>query len=71
MVPRELAYVLGHAGAVAAVTGRSSAAALLDARPQLPDLREVVTTADGDRAVAGTTTWAEVQATPRAPAAVG
>jgi acyl-CoA synthetase (AMP-forming)/AMP-acid ligase II len=64
MVARELAYVLGHAGAVAAVTGRSSAATLAAARPDLPELREIVTTAPD---LPDATAWAEVQATPDEP----
>jgi fatty-acyl-CoA synthase len=44
LVARELVHVLGHAGAVAAVTGGDSAAALLEARAELPELATVVTT---------------------------
>ena len=44
LVARELAFVLGHAGAVAALTGTSTLPALLAARPDLPELRTVVTT---------------------------
>jgi fatty-acyl-CoA synthase len=44
LVARELAYVLGHAGAVVAVTGRSSGAVLAAARTDLPELRTVLTT---------------------------
>jgi acyl-CoA synthetase (AMP-forming)/AMP-acid ligase II len=60
LVPRELAYVLGHAGAVVAVTGASSAASLLAARPDLPELRDVVVTR-GDEPE-GTAGWDDVQA---------
>lgn len=49
MVARELAYVLGHAGAVVALTGAASAPAVRVARAELPDLRVVVATApEGD-----------------------
>ncbi len=50
LVPRELGYVLGHAGAVAAVTGRSTGPVLSEARASLPALRIVVSTGvvDGD-----------------------
>ena len=44
LVARELVHVLGHAGAVAALTGGASAGALLDARAELPQLGTVVTT---------------------------
>jgi acyl-CoA synthetase (AMP-forming)/AMP-acid ligase II len=57
MVARELGYVLGHAGAVVAITGRSSAPVLLAARPDLSGLREVVTTGD----LPETTGWGAVQ----------
>jgi acyl-CoA synthetase (AMP-forming)/AMP-acid ligase II len=46
-VARELVHVLGHAGAVAAVTGGPSQGALLEARPDLPKLATVVSTAPG------------------------
>ena len=53
LVPRELGYVLGHAGAVVALTGTSTADVLAAALPELPDLRVVVTTdaarCDGSR----------------------
>jgi acyl-CoA synthetase (AMP-forming)/AMP-acid ligase II len=59
MVARELAYVLGHAGAVVAITGRSSGPALAGARAELPELRHVVAT---DPAVLSDAVgWAEVQ----------
>ena len=44
LVPRELAEVLGHAGAAVAVSGAATTPDLLAARPDLPDLRTVVTT---------------------------
>ena len=44
LVARELGYVLGHAGAVVAITGRSTASTLADARPALPELRVVLST---------------------------
>jgi acyl-CoA synthetase (AMP-forming)/AMP-acid ligase II len=47
LVPRELGQVLGHAGAVAAVTGTATLPGLAAARPDLPALRTVVTTAPG------------------------
>ncbi|HMC40756.1 MAG TPA: class I adenylate-forming enzyme family protein, partial [Acidimicrobiales bacterium] len=53
LAPRELEYVLGHAGVVAAFAGRSTTAQLAEAAAALPDLRWVVTTAD-DRPA----TWA-------------
>ncbi|MCU1353777.1 MAG: Acyl-CoA synthetase (AMP-forming)/AMP-acid ligase [Acidimicrobiales bacterium] len=48
LVARELADILGHAGAVLAITGTSTTAALLDARADLPELATVVTTAPLD-----------------------
>lgn len=45
LVPRELAFVLGHAGAVVALTGTSTLPGLLEAAADLPDLRRIVTTA--------------------------
>jgi acyl-CoA synthetase (AMP-forming)/AMP-acid ligase II len=48
LVARELAFVLGHAGATVALTGTSTLPALLAARPDLPELRTVVTTAPTD-----------------------
>ena len=54
LVARELGYVLGHAGAVVAISGASTTAALVEARGELPDLRAVVTTGSaGD----GLTAW--------------
>ncbi|MEZ5179809.1 MAG: long-chain fatty acid--CoA ligase [Acidimicrobiales bacterium] len=53
LVARELAFVLGHAGAVVALTGTSTLPALLAARPDLPDLRTVVTTGPTDDDSAG------------------
>ena len=44
LVSRELGYVLGHAGAVVAISGVSSTPALMAALPDLPELRHVVTT---------------------------
>ncbi|HEX6236030.1 MAG TPA: AMP-binding protein [Acidimicrobiales bacterium] len=43
LVARELCYVLGHAGAVAAVSGASTTPVLANARGELPALRHVVT----------------------------
>ena len=50
LVARELGYVLAHAGAVVAISGASTTATLAAARPELPELRALVTTgpmADG------------------------
>jgi long-chain acyl-CoA synthetase len=44
LVTRELGYVLGHAGAVVALSGAATTATLLAARGDLPELRHVVTT---------------------------
>jgi acyl-CoA synthetase (AMP-forming)/AMP-acid ligase II len=44
LVARELGYVLGHAGAVVAISGRSSTPALLEALGEMPALRALVTT---------------------------
>jgi acyl-CoA synthetase (AMP-forming)/AMP-acid ligase II len=60
MVARELGYVLGHAGAVVAITGASSAPALIAARPDLPELRDVVVTRGSD---SGDHRWSHIQAT--------
>lgn len=58
LVARELAYLLGHAGAVVAISGRSSTPRLLEVRHQLPDLRTVVTTGEaGDEP--GLVAWDE------------
>lgn len=46
MVARELSFVLGHAGAVVALTGATTLQTVLEAVATLPDLRTVVTTAD-------------------------
>jgi len=43
LVARELAFVLAHAGATVALTGTSTLPTLLAARPDLPELRTVVT----------------------------
>ena len=48
LVTRELAFVLGHAGTVVALTGTSTLPALLAACPDLPELRTVVTTGPTD-----------------------
>ena len=58
LVARELGYVLGHAGAVAAVSGASSTPALVAAGTDLPALRHVVTTGSPDRG-AGLVAWDE------------
>ncbi len=52
LVARELAFVLDHAGAAVAVTGRSTLPALLGATMDLPGLRTVVTTAPPEERVA-------------------
>jgi acyl-CoA synthetase (AMP-forming)/AMP-acid ligase II len=48
LVARELGYVLAHAGAVVAVSGASTTARLVAARPDLPELRAIVTTGPAD-----------------------
>ncbi len=48
LVAREVSSVLAHAGAVAAVSGATSTAALVEARRELPALRVVVTTGPVD-----------------------
>jgi acyl-CoA synthetase (AMP-forming)/AMP-acid ligase II len=54
LVARELGYVLGHAGAVAAISGARTTPVLVEARGDLPELRAVVTTGPtGD----GLTPW--------------
>jgi acyl-CoA synthetase (AMP-forming)/AMP-acid ligase II len=45
LVPRELAFVLAHAGAVVAITGSATLPAVVEARSELDELRIVVTTA--------------------------
>jgi acyl-CoA synthetase (AMP-forming)/AMP-acid ligase II len=57
LVARELGYVLGHAGAVVAVSGAATTGALLEAREGIPSLRTIVTTgpAEGGAVVA----WAD------------
>jgi acyl-CoA synthetase (AMP-forming)/AMP-acid ligase II len=58
LVPRELAEVLGHAGAVVAVSGAATTPDLLAARPELPDLRTVVTTGRvGERGAGNVVGW--------------
>jgi acyl-CoA synthetase (AMP-forming)/AMP-acid ligase II len=57
LVARELGYVLAHAGAVVAVSGASTTPALEAARPDIPDLRVVVTTAP--QAGPGAILWAD------------
>ena len=54
LVARELGYVLGHAGAVVAISGTSSTPALLEARGEMPELRALVTTGSGGE---GLTAW--------------
>jgi acyl-CoA synthetase (AMP-forming)/AMP-acid ligase II len=44
LVARELVEILGHAGAVAAISGATTTPTLVEARAGLPDLRTVVTT---------------------------
>jgi acyl-CoA synthetase (AMP-forming)/AMP-acid ligase II len=46
LVERELAYLLGHAGAVVALTGTSTLPTLLAVAPELTELRTIVTSAD-------------------------
>ncbi|WP_426574706.1 class I adenylate-forming enzyme family protein [Aquihabitans sp. McL0605] len=53
LVARELGFVLGHAGAVVAITGTSTLPALLEARPDLPALRRIVTSAPAAGASTG------------------
>jgi acyl-CoA synthetase (AMP-forming)/AMP-acid ligase II len=55
LVTRELGYVLGHAGAVVAISGASTTPALLAARGELPALRHLVTTGPSDGE--GLTAW--------------
>ncbi|HWE56901.1 MAG TPA: AMP-binding protein [Acidimicrobiales bacterium] len=56
LAPRELEYVLAHAGAVAAFTG-SAETALASVAASLPDLRLVITT--GPAAGNGWTAWSD------------
>lgn len=56
LVTRELAYVLGHAGAVVAISGASTTPVLAAARDELPALRHLVTTGD---ARDGLIAWAD------------
>jgi acyl-CoA synthetase (AMP-forming)/AMP-acid ligase II len=65
LVARELGYVLGHAGAVAAISGASSTPALVAARADLPELRELVTTGPVAAGGPGATAWADVVAADR------
>lgn len=44
LVARELGYVLGHAGAVVAISGAATTPALVEARSELPSLRALITT---------------------------
>lgn len=55
LVTAELGHVLGHAGAVVAVSGARTTDSLLAARPDLPELRVVVTT--GERRGDGLVGW--------------
>jgi acyl-CoA synthetase (AMP-forming)/AMP-acid ligase II len=57
LVPRELGYVLAHAGAVVAVSGSATTPALLAARDDVPDLRTVVTTGPVGAGDAGLVGW--------------
>lgn len=50
LVAAELGHVLGHAGAVVAISGASSTAALAAARGDLPELRDLVTSGPVDAA---------------------
>jgi acyl-CoA synthetase (AMP-forming)/AMP-acid ligase II len=54
LVARELGYVLGHAGAVVAISGARTTPALVDARGELPELRALVTTGPAGH---GLTPW--------------
>ncbi len=57
LVARELAFVLGHAGATVALTGTTTLPALLAARADLPELRTVVTTGPIDAGTEGLVAW--------------
>ena len=57
LVPRELGYVLAHAGAVVAVSGAATTPALLAARDDVPALRTVVTTGPVKAGDAGLVGW--------------
>jgi acyl-CoA synthetase (AMP-forming)/AMP-acid ligase II len=57
LVARELGYVLGHAGAVVAVSGAATTGALLEAREGIPSLRTIVTT--GPAAGGAVVAWAD------------
>ena len=46
LVAREVAAVLSHAGAIAAVTGASTAPTLAEALPSVPTLRLVIPTGE-------------------------
>ena len=46
LAPRELEYIFRHSGAVAALAGRGTTESLVRARPSLPDLRWLATTAE-------------------------
>ncbi len=48
LVTRELGYVLSHAGVVVAISGASTTPTLSAARPELPELRALVTTGPDD-----------------------
>jgi long-chain acyl-CoA synthetase len=56
---RELEYVLGHAGAVAAFAGRATVAQLAGAAGDLPDLRWVASTAPPEDLPSVWKTWAD------------
>jgi acyl-CoA synthetase (AMP-forming)/AMP-acid ligase II len=68
LAPRELEYLLGHAGAAAAVAGRATVSGLLHARDSLPSLRTVIATFDP--APPGCTGWHEAMAAEAAAAPV-
>jgi len=58
LAPRELEYVLAHAGAVVAFTGGAASEALARLRGSLPDLRLAVVTDTGE-AKEGCVSWGE------------
>lgn len=60
LVSRELGYVLGHAGAVVAISGSTTTPTLVAALDELPQLRAVVTSGPtGDDAPSLLVAWAE------------
>lgn len=57
LVARELAEVLGHAGAVVAISGASTTPTLVVVRDHLPEMRRIVTTVPGGGE--GLVSWSE------------